>query len=145
MSGAGREAFKEATGALARCRDNYSLNQWLIKCRPSLYSVPQIDTKAPAMLSPRQARFAFLPLMLVAMSALIGLAVVVFRQGLAQGAEEAWMLAWVLAFIIALPSAMLLMPAVSAVLAHYTRGHSGNDTRHGIIPMTGEKVPGAGQ
>ncbi|MFD1297877.1 DUF2798 domain-containing protein [Lysobacter gummosus] len=93
------------------------------------------------MLSPRQARFAFLPLMLVAMSALIGLAVVVFRQGLAQGAEEAWMLAWVLAFTIALPAAMLLMPAVSAVLAYFTR----DDKRHVIVPVTGEKVPGAGQ
>ena len=79
------------------------------------------------MLTPRQARFAFLPLMLVAMSALIGLAVVVFRQGLAQGPEEAW------------------MPAVSALLAHYTRGHSEGDTRHGIIPVVGSKVPGAGQ
>ncbi len=97
------------------------------------------------MLTPRQARFAFLPLMLVAMSALIGLAVVVFRQGLAQGPEEAWMLAWVLAFTIALPAAMLLMPAVSALLAHYTRGHSEGDTRHGIIPVVGSKVPGAGQ
>lgn len=93
------------------------------------------------MLSPRQARFAFLPLMLVAMTALIGLAVVVFRQGLSQGPEEAWMLAWVLAFTIALPSAMLLMPAVGAVLAHYTR----DDRRHAIIPRVGEKVPGAGQ
>ncbi|KRB07635.1 hypothetical protein ASD86_07330 [Lysobacter sp. Root690] len=97
--------------------------------------------ESPAMLSPRQARFAFLPLMLVAMSALIGLAVVVFRQGLSQGPEEAWMLAWVLAFTIALPAAMLLMPAISAVLAHYTR----DDKRHAIIPRVGEKVPGAGQ
>lgn len=93
------------------------------------------------MLTPRQARFAFLPLMLVAMSALIGLAVVVFRQGLSQGPEEAWMLAWVLAFTIALPAAMLLMPAIGAVLAHYTR----DDKRHAIIPRVGEKVPGAGQ
>jgi len=79
--------------------------------------------------------------MLVAMSALIGLAVVVFRQSLSQGPEEAWMLAWVLAFTIALPAAMLLMPAISAVLAHYTR----DDKRHAIIPRVGEKVPGAGQ
>lgn len=93
------------------------------------------------MLTPRQARYAFLPVMSVAMSALIGLAVVVFRQGLAQGAEEAWMLAWVLAFTIALPAAMLLMPAVGAVLAHYTR----DDKRHGIVPVVGGKVPGAGQ
>jgi uncharacterized membrane protein YcjF (UPF0283 family) len=93
------------------------------------------------MLTPRQARLAFLPVMLVAMSALIGLAVIVFRQGLAQGVEEAWMLAWVLAFTIALPSAMLLMPAVSALLAHWTR----DDKRQGIIPVVGEKVPGAGQ
>lgn len=89
------------------------------------------------MLTPRQARLAYLPIMLTAMSALIGLAVVVFRQGLAAGTEEAWMLAWVLAFVIALPTAMLVLPAVSAVLAHYTR--------HDIIPVAGEKIPGAGQ
>ena len=93
------------------------------------------------MLTPRHARFAFLPSMLVAMTALIGVRVVVSGQGFSQGREEAWMLAWVLAFTIALPAAMLLMPTISAVLAHYTR----DDKRHAIIPRVGEKIPGAGQ
>ena len=89
------------------------------------------------MLTARQARFAFLPLMMIAMSALIVLAAIVFRQGLSEGAEEAWMLAWVLAFTVALPTAMLVLPAVGALLSHHTRRE--------IIPLTGEKIPGAGQ
>lgn len=89
------------------------------------------------MLTPRQARFAFLPLMLIAMSVLIGLAAIVFRQGLEAGPAEAWMLAWVLAFTIALPTAMLVLPVLSAVLGHLTR--------HDTVPYSGVKIPGAGQ
>ncbi|MFC3551963.1 hypothetical protein ACFOLC_13210 [Lysobacter cavernae] len=89
------------------------------------------------MLTPRQARYAFLPLMLIALSALVGLAVVVFRQGLAAGSGEFWLLAWVLAFILALPGAMLLLPVVGALLTHWTR--------HETVPLLGEKIPGTGQ
>ncbi|NUO77007.1 MAG: DUF2798 domain-containing protein [Lysobacter sp.] len=71
------------------------------------------------------------------MSALIVLAAIVFRQGLAEGTEEAWMLAWVLAFTVALPTAMLVLPAVGALLSRHTR--------HETVPLMGEKIPGAGQ
>lgn len=89
------------------------------------------------MLTPRQARFAFLPLMLIAMSALIGLAAIVFRQGLEAGPAEAWMMAWVLAFTIALPSAMLVLPILSVVLNRVTRPVT--------VPFAGVNIPGAGQ
>ncbi|MGH8077897.1 MAG: DUF2798 domain-containing protein [Lysobacter sp.] len=89
------------------------------------------------MLTSRQARFVFLPLMLAAMSGLAGLAVVVFRQGLAAGAAEAWMLAWVLAFIVALPIVMLLLPMLGAVFARRPQTRT--------IPYSGDKIPGAGQ
>ena len=88
------------------------------------------------MLTPRQARYAFFPLMLIAMTALIGLAVVVVQQGLAAGPDEFWMLAWVLAFVLALPGAMLVLPVVSAVL------HAA--TRRETVPLAGVKIPDAG-
>jgi hypothetical protein len=89
------------------------------------------------MLTPRQARLAFLPMMLIAMSALISLAAVVFRQGLEAGPGEAWMLAWVLAFTIALPSAMLVLPLLSGMLRKVTAPAT--------VPYLGVKIPGAGQ
>lgn len=92
---------------------------------------------APAMLTPRQARYAFLPLMLIAMSALVGLALIVFQQGLAAGPGEFWMLAWVLAFTLALPAAMLVLPIVSGLLSRATRRE--------IVPMAGDKIPNSGQ
>jgi len=89
------------------------------------------------MLTPRQARYAFLPVMLVAMAALIGVALVVLQQGLAAGPDEFWMLTWVLAFVLALPGAMLLLPVIGAVLRAVTR----QDT----VPLAGVKIPDAGQ
>jgi hypothetical protein len=89
------------------------------------------------MLTPRQARFAFLPLMLIAMTALISLAAIVFRQGLEAGPAEAWMLAWVLAFIIALPTAMLVLPILSGMLRHVTLPET--------VPYAGVKIPRTGQ
>ena len=88
------------------------------------------------MLTPRQARYAFLPAMLVAMAALIGVALVVLQQGLAAGPDEFWMLTWVLAFVLALPGAMLVLPVVSAVL------HA--STRRETVPLAGEKIPNSG-
>lgn len=89
------------------------------------------------MLTPRQARYAFLPLMLIAMTALIGLSAVVFRQGLDAGPAEAWMLAWVLAFVIALPTAMLVLPILGGMLKHVTLSEN--------VPHAGVNIPGAGQ
>jgi len=88
------------------------------------------------MLTPRQARYAFLPVMLVALAALVGVALVVLQQGLAAGPDEFWMLAWVLAFVLALPGAMLVLPVVSAVL------HAA--TRRETVPLAGGKIPDAG-
>ncbi|MFE0500988.1 hypothetical protein ACFW0P_09445 [Lysobacter soli] len=89
------------------------------------------------MLTPRQARYAFLPVMLVAMTALVGVALVVLQQGLAAGPDEFWMLAWVLAFVLALPGAMLLLPVVGAVLRAATRTET--------IPLAGVNIPNPGQ
>ena len=88
------------------------------------------------MLTPRQARYAFLPVMLVALAALVGVALVVLQQGLAAGPDEFWMLAWVLAFVLALPGAMLVLPVVSAVLQAATRRET--------IPLAGGNIPGTG-
>lgn len=89
------------------------------------------------MLTPRQARYVFLPVMLAAMAVLVGIALVVFQQGLAAGPDEFWMLAWVLAFVLALPGAMLLLPVVGALLRAATRQET--------IPLAGVKIPNAGQ
>lgn len=89
------------------------------------------------MLTPRQARYVFLPVMLAAMAVLVGIALIVFQQGLAAGPDEFWMLAWVLAFVLALPGAMLLLPVVGALLRMATR--------HDTVPLVGVKIPNAGQ
>lgn len=88
------------------------------------------------MLTPRQARYVFLPVMLAAMSALVGVALVVVQQGLAAGPDEFWMLAWVLAFVLALPGAMLLLPVVSALMSSLTRRET--------VPVAGETIPVTG-
>lgn len=92
---------------------------------------------AMSMLSPRLLRFAFLPLMLLAFSVLAGLALLVFRQALAAGAAEAWMMALVLVFVVGLPALVLLLPVAGSWQAQRPR--------HRIIPLAGEKIPGAGQ
>ena len=89
------------------------------------------------MLTPRQARYAFLPAMLVAMAVLVGVALIALQQGLAAGPDEFWMLAWVLAFVLALPAAMLVLPVVSATLHAVTR--------HETVPLAGGKIPDSGQ
>lgn len=89
------------------------------------------------MLSPRLLRFAFLPLMLLALSALAGIAVVAFRQAIAAGSAEVWMMAWVLAFMLGLPALMLVLPAAGSLRARLARP--------GIVPLAGIKIPGTGQ
>ncbi|HZX76022.1 hypothetical protein [Lysobacter sp.] len=88
------------------------------------------------MLTPRQARYVFLPVMLAAMAALVGVALIVVQQGLAAGPDEFWMLAWVLAFVLALPGAMLLLPVVGALMRSLTRHHT--------VPPAGETIPNSG-
>ncbi|MEG3192485.1 hypothetical protein [Lysobacter sp. D1-1-M9] len=85
------------------------------------------------MLTSSTTRTAYLLLMLAAMSVLVGIATLLFRQGLVAGAGEALMLAWVLLFVVALPLGLLLLPLLTLL--------SGRRSRSAVIPFTGEKVP----
>lgn len=68
------------------------------------------------MLAPRALRHVFLPLMLLAMSALAWPAFIVVREGLAAGFGVAWMVLWLLAFVFVLPAALLLLPSLAALV-----------------------------
>ncbi len=85
----------------------------------------------------RLARFVFLPILLMAMAGVIGVAAVVFRQGLAAGAAGTWLMAWVLAFTIGLPVAMLVLPLLTTVAARWARARN--------VPHSGRRILGAGQ
>ena len=89
------------------------------------------------MLTPRQAQFAFVPLMVTAMSAIMSLTLTVLHQGLAAGFLQAWLQAWGLAFVVALPTAWVVVPAVRALLVRLTFPYA--------IPPAGEKIPETGQ
>ncbi len=89
------------------------------------------------MLSTRLLHLALIPIMLLAFSALAGLAFIVFRLALAAGTEEAWMMGWVLAFVVGLPLLVLLL-----ALAGSRRWRSPGSR---IIPLVGEKIPELGQ
>lgn len=89
------------------------------------------------MLSPRQARFAFVPLMVAVMSAVISLAMTALHQGLGPGFAAVWLHTWALAFAIALPTAWLAVPGVQKLL--------GQLTHETTIPSVGEKIPETGQ
>lgn len=73
------------------------------------------------MLTARQARFAFIPLMVTAMSGVISLAMTLLHHGLVPGLLGAWLLHWLLAFVVALPSAWVIVPGVRALLARLTQ------------------------
>ena len=73
------------------------------------------------LLTPRQAQFAFVPLMVTVMSAAISFAMTLIHYGLRPGLVQAWLGNWGLAFLIALPVAWVAVPAVRALLARFTR------------------------
>ncbi len=84
-----------------------------------------------------QASFAFVPLMVLAMSAIISLALTPLHQGVGPGFRPAWLRAWVQAFLVALPAAWMMLPGVRGVLARLTYP----DT----VPPAGVKIPEVGQ
>lgn len=90
-----------------------------------------------SMLSPSLLRFALIPPMLLALSALAGLAVIIFRQALSAGTGEALMMAWVLTFVVGLPTLILLLG-----LAGWLRSRK---PWARIIPLVGERIPETGQ
>ncbi|TWI01032.1 uncharacterized protein DUF2798 [Luteimonas cucumeris] len=73
------------------------------------------------MLTPRQARFAFIPLVVIAMSGIISFTMTVLHHGVHPGLMAAWLQHWPLAFAVALPAAWLVLPGVRALLARLTR------------------------
>lgn len=88
---------------------------------------------APAMLTPAQARVAYLPVALAAQALLVALVAAVLNQWFALDTKHAWMVAG----IVSVPAAMFVLPAVGALLGWLSRDH--------IVPFTGGKIPGAGQ
>ena len=72
------------------------------------------------MLTPRQAQFAFVPLMVTVMSAVISFAMTLLHGGPGPGLLQAWLGNWGLAFVVALPVAWVAVPAVRALLARLT-------------------------
>ena len=72
------------------------------------------------MLTPRQAQFAFVPLMVTVMAATISFAMSAYHHGLRTGLVEAWLHNWGVAFVVALPVAWIAVPALRALLARLT-------------------------
>ncbi len=85
------------------------------------------------MLTPAQARIAYLPLALAAQALLVALIAAVLNQWFALDGKHAWLVAG----IVSVPAAMFVMPVTGALLAWLSRDH--------IVPFTGGKIPGAGQ
>ena len=81
------------------------------------------------MLTPRQAQFAFVPLMVTVMSATISLVMTTVHHGLQPGLLQAWLGNWGLAFVVALPVAWVAVPGVRALLARLTRTAPPRPTR----------------
>jgi hypothetical protein len=73
------------------------------------------------LLTPRQAQFAFIPVMVTVMSATISLAMTLYHHGLAPGLMSTWLNNWVLAFVVALPIAWVAVPATRALLTRLTQ------------------------
>ena len=76
-------------------------------------------------------------LLAATLSVLVGLGMTAFRQALAVGSAEAWLMAWVLAFVVGLPVLVVLLAVLGAVQRYAPRLR--------IIPLAGVKIPGAGQ
>ena len=73
------------------------------------------------MLTHRQSRFAYVPLVVTAMSGVISLTMSALHHGLAPGLLRAWLHSWLLAFAVALPAASIILPGVRILLARLTR------------------------
>jgi len=72
------------------------------------------------MLTPRQARFAFIPLAAGIMSGVISLVLTTLHVGLVPDLLSTWLRTWPLSFAVALPTAWVVLPTVQALLAKLT-------------------------
>lgn len=85
------------------------------------------------MLTPAQARLAYLPTALTAQAVLVALIAFLLNQWFGIDYKQAWLVAGV----ISVPAAMFVLPATGTLLGWLSRDH--------IVPFTGGKIPGAGQ
>ncbi|HEY0660125.1 MAG TPA: DUF2798 domain-containing protein [Lysobacter sp.] len=76
------------------------------------------------MLTPGQAQFAFVPLVVTAMSGVISFAMTALNHGFAPGLVDAWLRSWPVAFAVALPAAWVILPSVRRLLARLTRSET---------------------
>src|SRR4249919_3309670 len=83
-------------------------------------SLAASPAETPAMLTPRQAQFAFVPSMVTVMSATISFAMSAFHHGFEPGLLQVWLNNWGLAFAVALPVAWITVPLVRGGLARLT-------------------------
>lgn len=73
------------------------------------------------MLTPRQAQLAFIPLAAATMSGVISLAMTALHRGGGAGLLQAWLAQWPVAFAVALPTALVILPALRALLQWLAR------------------------
>ena len=73
------------------------------------------------MLTPRQAQFAFVPLVVTLMSGVMSFAMAALHRGFGPGLVDAWLHGWPVAFAVALPAAWVILPGVRALLARVTK------------------------
>ena len=88
-------------------------------------------------LTPRQAQFAFVPVLSLVMSGVISLVMTALHANGSKAFVAAWLSGWLLAFIVALPVALVVVPIVRTVLWRLTRPVD--------IPSAGVKIPVTGQ
>ena len=71
-------------------------------------------------LTPAQAQHAFIPLMVLTMSAVISLVLTIVQQGLDPAFPRIWLRQWTISFSVGLPAALLLVPLIRGGLARVT-------------------------
>ncbi len=76
------------------------------------------------MLTPRQASFAFVPLVVTLMSGVMSLAMTVLHHGFGPGLLRQWLHGWPIAFAVALPAAWVILPGVRIALERATKACS---------------------
>ena len=76
------------------------------------------------MLTPRQAQFAYLPLVVTLMSGVMSFAMIALQRGFGPGLIGAWLRGWPIAFAVALPAAWVILPGVRALLSRVTKACS---------------------
>lgn len=73
------------------------------------------------MLTPRQAQFAFVPLVVTLMSGVMSFAMTALHRGFGPHLLREWLHGWPVAFAVALPAAWVILPGVRVLLARATR------------------------